>query len=580
MRARAAWRTRPATAIAPPPARGPRPIHPARPTRRDAQEAAARARRSSGGQACPAGAPALGALGAPPPPRPAAPQQPALRSLFYNGACGAPAAFPPPGTEAPQPGAPNFHAPPAAAQPPPHNYQQQQPHGGAPPPAPPPPQFHLPPALPPQATAPAPPPVVTLYASLELPRVPARRTGSASAAAAAAAGVVRTAAPELELRMGWHDAAARALARPDLRCRFDPGRRAWALPLAQHDAVIEALAAAPGVRVRVEPLPSLAAAVLRAAAAIPDDSSRYAHVPAALEEQLMPFQREGVRFALSRGGRALIGDEMGLGKTVQALAVAACYRDEWPVLVVAPSSLREAWADAVHKWLALPEERVRVVHTGKDAAAAGAAPPGAHDFLIVSYNFLDKMELSDGRYRVVVVDESHYIKDGAAKRTKAAMPVLKEARRCLLLTGTPALNRPKEVFTQLAALLPAAKLRMPAFGERYCAGNRFDRYGGAANLEELHALLTGSVMVRRLKADVLAQLPQKRRQQVFLSLDAEGKRELAALQAQMGAVKAALAQLHAQAFASAGAAGGGAGRMEENRALMEVRAPRCGWVNY
>ncbi len=406
--------------------------------------------------------------------------------------------------------------------------------------------------------------------------MPARRTGSTSAAAAAAAGVVRTAAPELELRMGWHDVAARALARSDLRCRFDPSRRAWALPLAQHDAVIEALAAAPGVRVRVEPLPPLAAAVLRAAAAIPDDSSRYAHVPVALEEQLMPFQREGVRFALSRGGRALIGDEMGLGKTVQALAVAACYRDEWPVLVVAPSSLREAWADAVHKWLALPEERVRVVHTGKDAAAAGAAPPGAHDFLIVSYNFLDKMELAGGRYRVVVVDESHYIKDGAAKRTKAAMPVLKEARRCLLLTGTPALNRPKEVFTQLAALLPAAKLRMPAFGERYCAGNRFDRYGGAANLEELHALLTGSVMVRRLKADVLAQLPQKRRQQVFLSLDAEGKRELAALQAQMGAVKAALAQLHAQAFASAGAAGGGAGRMEENRALMEVRERSLG----
>lgn len=54
----------------------------------------------------------------------------------------------------------------------------------------------------------------------------------------------------------------------------------------------------------------------------------------------MPFQREGVQFALAHGGRALIGDEMGLGKTVQALAVAAAYRDAWPALIVAPSSLR------------------------------------------------------------------------------------------------------------------------------------------------------------------------------------------------------------------------------------------------
>ena len=45
---------------------------------------------------------------------------------------------------------------------------------------------------------------------------------------------------------------------------------------------------------------------------------------------MFPFQREGVRFGLARGGRVLIGDQMGLGKTVQALALMACYRDEWP----------------------------------------------------------------------------------------------------------------------------------------------------------------------------------------------------------------------------------------------------------
>ena len=51
----------------------------------------------------------------------------------------------------------------------------------------------------------------------------------------------------------------------------------------------------------------------QAVRAFPDDSALYARVPVELESQLMDFQREGVRFALKAGGRALIGDEMGLG---------------------------------------------------------------------------------------------------------------------------------------------------------------------------------------------------------------------------------------------------------------------------
>lgn len=84
------------------------------------------------------------------------------------------------------------------------------------------------------------------------------------------------------------------------------------------------------------------------------------------------------------------------------------------------------------------------INAGKDAARV--AQKGAIDFLVVSYNFLDKMDISGGKYKVIIVDESHFIKDGSAKRTKAAMPILKECRRCILLTGTPALNRPKEVW--------------------------------------------------------------------------------------------------------------------------------------
>lgn len=285
----------------------------------------------------------------------------------------------------------------------------------------------------------------------------------------------------------------------------------------------------------------------------------------------MEFQREGVKFALKHGGRVLIGDEMGLGKTVQAIALLAAYKDEWPALIVTPSSLREQWADALHRWLGVTEDRIHVVHSGKDVATVPSSSGSRLQFLIVSYNFVPKMEAVLQDFTgCVVLDEAHYIKDGSAQRTKATLPVLKRARRTFLLTGTPALNRPKEIFTQLSGLLPEAKLKMRDFGERYCQGNRFDKYGGASNLEELHAVLRGTVMVRRLKSQVLSQLPSKRRQQVFLTLDNEAKKELAGLSKQLDGVKQAMAQLARQNEASHGAVSVGGGKMEENKVIMEL----------
>lgn len=54
---------------------------------------------------------------------------------------------------------------------------------------------------------------------------------------------------------------------------------------------------------------------------------------------------------MERGGRALIADEMGLGKTLQGLATAAAFKDEWPLLILAPSSLRLSWAAEIVRWL-------------------------------------------------------------------------------------------------------------------------------------------------------------------------------------------------------------------------------------
>eukprot|EP00889_Picochlorum_renovo_P008073 jgi/Picre1/35103/NNA_002566.t1 len=313
-------------------------------------------------------------------------------------------------------------------------------------------------------------------------------------------------------------------------CVWDEDRRVWTCEFSKCEGAVRTLSSvSQGLVDTVHPLHVVPKSVLKHVHSVRDDSMRYSYIPVSLEEKLMPFQREGVQFILKHGGRALLGDEMGLGKTVQALAILCAYREEWPVLIVCPSSLRESWSNAIQEWLGVPEEKIRVIHSGKDAEGTTV---GTLQFLVVSFNFLDKMELAK-KFSIVVVDESHYLKDPSAKRTKAAMPILKESKRCVLLTGTPALNRPKEIFTQLSAVVPKAQLKLKDFGERYCTGNRFDKYGGAKNLEELHALLRNSVMIRRLKVDVLAELPKKRRQQIYLGLDAASRKKLDALKQQL-----------------------------------------------
>ncbi|KAK7304668.1 hypothetical protein VNO77_42553 [Canavalia gladiata] len=76
-----------------------------------------------------------------------------------------------------------------------------------------------------------------------------------------------------------------------------------------------------------------------------------AKLPRTLLDALLPFQLEGLRFALRRGARCLIADDMGLGKTLQAIAVAGCFVDEGSILVVCPAVLRFSWAEELERWL-------------------------------------------------------------------------------------------------------------------------------------------------------------------------------------------------------------------------------------
>jgi len=273
--------------------------------------------------------------------------------------------------------------------------------------------------------------------------------------------------------------------------------------------------------IRVTPLPVYVLdTFLRPSTAEPSTDLR--PVEAHLLDQLMPFQREGVLYGVSRGGRVLIADDMGLGKTVQALALASYYRGSRPVLVVAPSSVTFAWRDEVRRWLpAVHPQDIAVIATGKDAV-------GQSQFVIISYGLVaaKKDELTKRKFQFVILDESHMVKDAATARYRAVEPLARGAAHLVLLSGTPALSRPIELYTQVRLIDPKFYTSKKEFGERYCdfkivtigRNQQVPDYSGASNTTELALLLKAHCMVRRFKPDVLTHLPTKQRQKVEIAV--------------------------------------------------------------
>ncbi|XP_051787328.1 SWI/SNF-related matrix-associated actin-dependent regulator of chromatin subfamily A-like protein 1 isoform X2 [Erpetoichthys calabaricus] len=310
--------------------------------------------------------------------------------------------------------------------------------------------------------------------------------------------------------------------------------RKWSFLLEDYKELMEILFKLPSVE--TEPLPRAVIQAFtqqfdRTTVEIPEipvvDLSA---VDPVLEKSLMPFQRNGIEFAISRGGRLLLADDMGLGKTIQAICIAMYYRKEWPLLVVAPSSVRFTWAEAFQRWLpSVDPKNINVIVKAKDSLISGLIS-------IISYDLLSRMDkqLSGTSFKVLIMDESHFMKNTKTARYKAAMPLLKAAKRVILLSGTPAMSRPAELYTQITAVRPSFFPRFHDFGARYCDAKQLPwgwDYSGSSNLNELKLLLEESLMLRRLKSDVLSQLPAKQRKVVIVSPDGITAKTKAALAA-------------------------------------------------
>jgi SWI/SNF-related matrix-associated actin-dependent regulator of chromatin subfamily A-like protein 1 len=249
-------------------------------------------------------------------------------------------------------------------------------------------------------------------------------------------------------------------------------------------------------------------------------------------KEYLPFQKAGIAYALGRD-RVLIADEMGLGKTVEAIGVVNGDKEIHDILIICPKSLVMNWKIELSEWCVREYD-------------ATIYPPREHmeftrdvQVTIVTYGMLKKVP--EIRWDCIIVDEAQYCANPESQRTKEVKKHVDKTRRLLLLSGTPMGGRPVELWPLLQMLDKETWDKdgegFPVFGKKYCGAyrrkcvthkdekgceahshncNRPWDYSGASNLDDLQERLRSTVMIRRLKSEVMKELPPKRRQVIVL----------------------------------------------------------------
>jgi SNF2 family DNA or RNA helicase len=224
-----------------------------------------------------------------------------------------------------------------------------------------------------------------------------------------------------------------------------------------------------------------------------------------LRVELLPYQLDGIAFAVG-AGRAVLADDMGLGKTIQGIGVAELLAREagiTRVLVICPTSLKSQWRSEIARF---SERDCQLV--------IGAAPERAAQyengtfFTICNYEQVlrDLLSIERVSWDLIVLDEGQRIKNWEAKTSR----VVKELRSrfALVLSGTPLENRLDDLYSVLEfvddrRLGPAFR-----FMNRHRVADERGRVMGYKNLGELRAQLA-PVLLRRTRAQVLAELPPR-----------------------------------------------------------------------
>ncbi len=249
--------------------------------------------------------------------------------------------------------------------------------------------------------------------------------------------------------------------------------------------------------------------------------------------ELRPYQRNGIAQGLILK-RFINGDEMGLGKTVQSIVTLATAHQQgeevFPALVICPSSLKKDWKREVEKFT---EHKAMILTNKKRNSWPKYFDCGYAQFFIVNYESLKKYFITSvptkkgyksieigvspntELLKSILIDESHRLKDKSTQQTKFTLRIAHKKNRVTLLTGTPVVNKPIDLWPQLC-IMGHTNIFGPTekdYKNRFCDGGY-----GASNLKALHYLLNKHCYFRREKKDVAKDLPTLDRQKIICEI--------------------------------------------------------------
>jgi superfamily II DNA or RNA helicase len=247
-------------------------------------------------------------------------------------------------------------------------------------------------------------------------------------------------------------------------------------------------------------------------------------IPKSLDHILRGYQKTGYRWLKTLdhyGFGGILADDMGLGKTIQVIALLLDEKEKEGSarsLIVCPASLVYNWENEIHTFG--PGLKVLTV-TGTAAEREELlARSHEYDVLITSYDLLkrDAVLYEDKSFRFQIIDEAQYIKNASTQSAKAVKGI--EARSRFALTGTPIENRLSELWSIFDYLMPGFLFSYQRFKKEYELPIVRDQDGQA--LKNLHRLI-GPFILRRLKKDVLKELPDKLETVVYSAFDKKQK---------------------------------------------------------